>query len=232
MPTIVVGCPVYDRAWILPRWKEHLDLAIPKGFDVELAFVCNGNDEETMNIVEAWDAKVFYYSESDRSDASQRVWNESRYKHMCKLRNLLLDGVRVMAPDYFLSLDSDILLDDRAITSALDALDTVQDAWACGMRLYMTPTSEAYTSAIRWGRDRHFRATGQRVQKVDVIMAAKLMLPLAYHIDYEVHKMGEDAGWSNAVTNEGGVLIWDGRISNKHVMSKSDLDKYDSRVGF
>jgi hypothetical protein len=43
---------------------------------------------------------------------------------------------------------------------------------------------------------------------------------------------GEDIGWSIEVVRQGGELFWDGRVANKHVMDRRNIDVVDSRVGY
>jgi hypothetical protein len=76
------------------------------------------------------------------------------------------------------------------------------------------------------------RVDGRGCHKADVIMAVKLMSPAAYNVDYEVHRQGEDIGWSIAARKKGVKLGWDGRTVSKHLMTKDALDKIDKRVGF
>ena len=63
-------------------------------------------------------------------------------------------------------------------------------------------------------------------------MAIKMMSPKAYNIDYESHIHGEDLGWSKAVKNAGGQMLWDGQVASKHVMNMKMFDVVDKRVGY
>lgn len=232
---ILVGCPFSDRRWILDRWVKHVNSAMSEaGCDFSFLFVVgDGNQSDVDALKSISNSTLIKVSESSRAD--KRQWNSSRYYHMVELRNSLLAGVREISPDLFLSLDSDILLAPEAVSSALDALAKHSDSWAVGLKCFMSPSSVAHPSMGIWANNScvSFRRKDcSDIATVDIIMAAKLMKPSAYNIDYEFHKNGEDLGWSLNVKGAGGKLIWDGRVTNKHVMSPAFLDTIDKRSGF
>lgn len=232
---LLIGCPFSDRRWILEKWIEHINIACDNaGYDPEFIFVVgNGNlkDIEALSHIDT--ASIRVIAEDPRVDV--RKWNHRRYEHMALIRNELLSLVREKNPELFLSLDSDILLAPTAISSAVEALSLHPDAWAVGMKCYMSQTSRVHPSMGIWSdmnRIRYRRADGDDIASVDIIMAAKLMKPEAYHIDYVFHRNGEDLGWSSEIKSAGGKLIWDGRVTNKHVMGPKFLDVIDKRAGF
>jgi len=232
---IIIGCPFSDRTWILDRWLEHIYTSFDKaGIIPSFIFVVgsgNPNDIDALSKIDKSTIRVV--SEPEREDL--RKWNHGRYEHMAFLRNELLSLVREKKPDLFLSLDSDILLAPDAVDSAINALDLHTDAWAVGMKCYMSQTSTVHPSMGIWSdinRIRYRRVDGSDIMTVDIIMAAKLMKSKAYNIDYIFHRNGEDLGWSSEIKSAGGKLIWDGRVTNKHVMGPDFLDVIDKRAGF
>jgi hypothetical protein len=232
---IVIGCPFSDRGWILDRWLDHIYAAFSEA-NIEPSFIFvtgSGNEEDIDLLSSIPNATTRVVSEDSRNDI--RRWNHSRYEHMVYLRNVLLNCVRERNPDLFLSLDSDILLAPNSIVSALDALDNHPSAWAVGLKCFMSPTSLVHPSMGIW-RDLSFtrfsRTNTDDIATVDIVMAAKLMKPEAYNIDYSFHRNGEDLGWSLNVKNAGGKFIWDGRVTNKHVMGEKFLNVTDKRAGF
>ena len=232
---ILVGCPLSDRMWILPLWFDHVEAAFSKaGLTPGYVFVVGNEDEETIDFLSSRDdTYIKIIQESKREDF--RRWNHSRYEYMSFLRNELLKVVRSQAPDYFLSLDSDILLHEDALVSAFDALDQHDSAWAVGLKCYMSTDSRVHPSMGNWingSYGRFYRTDASDMAAVDIIMAAKLMKPQAYSVDYKWHGSGEDLGWSVAVRESGGKFVWDGRVANKHVMSKNLVNVVDKRIGF
>lgn len=230
-PRLVIGCPVRRRGWILPAWKEATEIAVDNaGMSAEYCFVAGEDDLESL---EPFKARVVSVSEEKRPDV--RMWNESRYEHMVRLRNRLLDEVRIMGPDLFLSLDSDILLHPDAIANMYSSLLSSHDLaniWAVGGKLFMTTAGTGFPSYGKKKRGSFERSNSNEVMSVDVIMACKLMTPMALAVDYRYHTWGEDAGWSAAVQEQGGNLLWDGRVTNKHVMEPSLLNVMDKRCGY
>lgn len=251
---LVVGCPVSSRAWILPRWFYHVELAaltVSDDLKPEYAFVVSMNDAETIDAIDKFQQAVpdrpistVYTDEPARKDV--RMWNEDRYQEMVGLRNLLLHAVRERNPDYFLSLDSDILLRPDSLDVALQEIG---DADALGLHTYMDrPARPPAGMQVQLGIGRHLASkadlkgqqlinrlhfeTYEETHKVGVIMAAKLMKPSAYNIDYRWHLQGEDTGWSTACTEAGLKLVWCPKACAKHIFTPADLGREDYRVGF
>lgn len=233
---LLIGCPYSDRGWILDKWIDHVNLACFNAgiSDFQFIFVAGNKNKKDLNDLSSLENSIVRVIDEDLREDKRR-WNDSRYSHMTYLRNELLSGVREYAPDLFLSLDSDILLAETAITSALSALSVHTDACAVGMKCYMSETTRVHPSMGYWSDGdmiRFYRRDTDDIATVDIIMAAKLMKPFAYNIDYSWHKNGEDLGWSANVKSAGGKLIWDGKVSNKHVMSKNMITVIDKRCGF
>jgi hypothetical protein len=220
---IVVGCPVRGRKWILTAWRDAVYRALD-GEEFSFHFVMGPDDQETFDLLRSWENVTISFVEEPVY--REHKWTPERYEHMAMLRNTLLRGVRRDNPDYFLSLDSDILLNARAFKGMKEvAEDMHPEAWAVGgqalMGGYDRPSHGFWTSGERAGFVRRPKADG--VMKVDVIMAVKLMRPVAYNIDYVFHPKGEDIGWSAQVAERGGGLWWDGRFSSAHFMTEQSF---------
>jgi hypothetical protein len=233
---LLIGCPVTDRNWILPQWFDHIEVACRKaGVTPQFLFLVNQNDQETLDLLEQRTDTYLIYDDQPAYAGDHR-WNRIRYILMSELRNRLLAEVRVIQPDLFFSLDSDILLHEDAIVSLFDALEKHPEAWAIGAKCYLSKTSTKHVNSGIWtgrfGSAHWYRKDARVLQRVGILMAAKLMLPQAYNVDYEYNTVGEDLGWSANVMSAGGILFWDGRVINKHVMTPEALDVVDVRVGF
>ena len=231
---LLIGCPISDRAWILPKWFEHCYISAENAqVDIEFVFVASKNDKDSLDVVTHKNSTIVMVDEAIRKD--HRTWNISRYEHMCFLRNSLLSEVRTIAPTYFLSLDSDILLHPNAISSLLDASQQHPGAWAIGGKCYLSTATRYHPNmgTFKQGQSDTFtRKDSNALHPVDILMAIKLMKPESYNIDYVVNRLGEDIGWSKQVIAAGGSFFWDGRVANKHIMDKKLIDKFDERVGF
>lgn len=215
MNTCFVGCPVRNRAWILPRWFDATREAFAvAGIEPVYVFAIGDSDDDTRALVEAQSS----YSIVTRGESDERPhqWNAKRFAEMAGVRNQLLGVVREHRPDYFLSVDSDILL---APETLVQLLETVPGYAAVGGKCYMTPRGRLYPSYGMLQLATLRREDSAAVlADVDVVMALKLMTPAAYNVDYRPHDFGEDVGWSVAVRELGGRLAWDGRTTNAHVM--------------
>ncbi len=245
---VAVGCPIRNRAWIFPEWLEHVRIAFDlAGLKPIWVFAIgvdpSGTDDGTQRLVTDLykDEPGIWSEEVEPPLDRQRIqWNHDRYEQMVTYRNKLLHLVQAVQPDYFLSLDSDILLHPSALVCLLDTiskpvtiqgLDTHYDA--VGGKAFLSEGSKditTYGSLSPQGGLR--RQNSEGVFPVEIIMALKLMNPQAYNIPYKYSRWGEDIGWSQNCNESGLHLGWDGRVCSKHVMHPERLQKVDSRVGW
>jgi hypothetical protein len=233
MGEFLVGCPVYKRGWALPQWFTCVEVACNEaGIEPSYVFAGDPRDHDSFWVIDAFldavdrDAYICWVEENPDTP-SFRVWNHERYHRMVYIRNELLRVVRQVSPDYFLSLDSDVLLHPQAIVNMLESAEKYD---VIGGKCFMTPHGKQFPSyGIMPGLQ---RADSSNVFQVDVIMAIKLMPPEAYAIDYEFDQRGEDLGICRRWKEAGLSLAWDGRVTNKHLMSQDTLDVVDERCGF
>lgn len=249
---IYIGCPVSKREWILDRWFDHTEEAVAcAGMGSPLSYnyifaVDPHWDEETYEIIMRRAPHSVIVEVAEARMADLRVWTEPRKEYMAVLRNWILEKVRALGPECYLSLDSDVLLHPDAIASMLNALGTPDRYDAVGGKCYMSPLPQgpaagnprvgtACPSYLTFGRAGTFRRRDVEVPSlisVDCIMAIKMMTPRAYAVDYRYHKHGEDIGWALACRDESVRFGWDARVVNKHVMRREHLDVVDPRCGF
>lgn len=226
---LLVGCPVSNRSWILDDWFKHV-IEAARDHELEFVFVVPEMDIEDIAIIDNYGGFTRHLIVSDEDTYTNREWNGTRYEAMANLRNNLLDGVRQVEPDLFLSLDSDILLHPDAINNLIETYEN-NECIAVGGKAYLDIRSKFFPSYSKWTGQTYHRPDFDEIMQVDILMAVKLMDPTAYWIDYKMHLNGEDFGWSVEAAKHG-RLLWDGRITNKHVMRPEDKDKIDSRCGF
>lgn len=230
-PKLLVGCPVHKRDWILPAWKEHVIKACDEaGIDPLFVFVASESDAPSVT----WDDSVVRLVEEPQRE-DKRDWSRGRLLHMVYLRNILLDEVRSINPEMFLSLDSDILLNEMSIVGMLEGFKD-DSVWAVGGKAFMSRgrLHPSYGTFISPGKvwTGFKRKDSNSLSRVDIIMAVKMMNRSAYNVDYVFHRHGEDIGWSSAVAEAGGKLFWDGRYCSKHVMNRELLGVIDERCGY
>jgi hypothetical protein len=233
-PTLLVGCPARRRDWIIDRWLCHVAVAAAK-VDVDLAVVVLGpSDDKTLvraeAIAHAQGIALRTIDSGERADEivtdpahairGEHYWDSHRLEHIVTIRNMLLTHVRTIRPEWFLSLDSDVLLHEDALSAMFETLRGSAYS-AVGGKTYMCPMGTNAPSYAQVDEDeRLVRPDSALVAEVDVIMAIKLMLPAAYSVDYQYDARGEDIGWSLACQRRGLTLGWDGRVISTHVMRR------------
>jgi hypothetical protein len=235
---VTIGCPVRAREWILPRWFTHTALAAEMaGVKTDYLFA-GAAEDPTRKVIEDSCPESFRYVDTQERVQPERghVWSPPEYRHMVSMRNFLLAAARETRPDYFLSLDSDILLHEDAL---YNLLETIQSGWdAVGGKCWMTEHTDACSYIILVNSHGQIRPDVGHVIPVDVIMACKLMSPKAMTVDYVYDSDGEDVGYSRNLTAHGLKMAFDGRVCNRHVMhrylpdGREALNVVDPRCGF
>ena len=237
---LVVGCPLVGnphagRNWILQKWRKHLIEACDKvNLDPFCIFTVHPEDHETKGLLSTFPESRFIESKFTGGEGNHK-WSQSRYHQMVDLRNELLEAVRPEEPDYFFSLDSDVLLHPKAVELLVYGMEEYPDAWAIAPKCYVSKHSTRHPNMGVWAnkhKSMFRRYDYNDIVKVDILICCYLMRPEAYNIDYVFDSRGEDLGWSKEVAKAGGSLYWDGRVANKHVMDPQNIDVVDQRVGF
>lgn len=231
---LLIAAPVLKREWIIERWLRYAAAAAERaGLEPRFLLVGDINDP-TFAVVDkypVYDVARVYVEESRAS--GDRSWDRDRFSRMVELRNIMLGHVRDMAPDWFLSLDTDILAHPDQISNLIETQR--ERNWdAVGGYCYLTRKGTSHANYANMPASWVLRRTDIRGQaKVcDVIMAIKLMTPAAYAVDYEWNQHGEDIGWSLAAKRHRLRLGVDARVTSKHVMDPWLLDEVDARLGW
>lgn len=233
---IIIGTPIYKRSWILPHWiRCLLDQSISFK-DIGFIFEVSPDDDETIKSLNLWkkiDKNIPIFDIKIREDIPHfqhadhgRQWSISKYINMVSLRNSLLNTVRQIQPEYYFSLDSDILLTNPNTIEMLVA-HVKSGADAVNPLMFMTPIGTMYPSVMNWREDISDKAYRKEQYPLgtyfesDVIMAAKMMSKDVYNtIDYQVHEQGEDVGWSLACKKNGFKLFCASYLYAPHIMSE------------
>lgn len=235
VPTsIVVGCPVADREWVIAHWLDHIVRAASLArVEVEVVLIGPADDPTSSLAREhanALELPLLWFDSGESVDdcarqvselgGDEHAWPDVRLRHLVRLRNQLLDLVRSKSPELFLSIDSDVLLHERALDLMVELLTHSRYA-AVGGKVHLSPfNQDAPNYAQLTGGGRLHRVDSTNVLEVDAIMALKLMHPDAYAIDYAFDARGEDIGWSTACRQRGLRLAWDGRVTSQHLMRR------------
>lgn len=242
---LVVGCPVRRREWVAQAWINHVAWAtVEAGFkdsDVEFVFVSHPDDPTNGILSDAasvFGVKTTFLDDPEIPTELKRHWSGDRIKTMVRVRNTLLDSVRAKSPDLFLSLDSDILMNVKSLKAMLRLFrtsghrETRPDVTSHCVHLHPMNTDFPNYAMIKSNGGLQRPMVEGELANVHVLMAAKLMTPNAYNVNYEYDGRGEDIGWSNAVRTKGMHLAWTGKVVSKHCMKASHLDSVDPRCGY
>src|ERR1035437_7071511 len=149
---IVVGAPVHARAWILEDWFEHLanqENLDPKEMHILLNY---GPDKDgTIDILaRELEKRRFYRVEvlvdNQGGHSSTRWWTQERYIMMARLRNRLLERVREIETDYYLSCDADMLLPAHTMRTLFAEIGKYD---AIAPLAFMTAQGESFPNAFK-----------------------------------------------------------------------------------
>jgi hypothetical protein len=237
---ITIACPVYKRDWILPAWFYFIENQSYSLDNIGFLFELGTDDQETYEVLLAWkrmhpEVKIFDLEVRDdlthsAHEEGTRRWDHNKYHNMISMRNSLLDKVKEIKPDAYLSLDSDVLLTNpNTIELLLSHINSGADA--VNPLMFMTPFDVRFPSVMSWIPNSGYEKA-QRLEKYplgryfksDVIMAAKMMSSDVYmNSRYEFHPQGEDLGWSKSCAEKGYELFCASYIYSPHIMGKSHM---------
>lgn len=252
MINLVIGCPIYKRDWIFPHWISCIENQNIDFSRTAFVFEVSQNDSKTIEMLIKYrnarpDIPEFILdikedvSHFDHEEGT-RTWSISKYENMVNLRNSLLSKVRELNPNYFFSLDSDILLTNENTIQLLIA-HVNSGADAVSPLMFMTPIDTMYPGIMDWINvpgEQAFRKErypiGEYFQS-DVIMAAKMMSKDVYtNVNYSLHSQGEDLGWCGNAAKMGYKLYCASYVYAPHIMHKQMLQHFllngDSRENF
>lgn len=238
---VVFGCPVVDRAWILPEWLAAIDAQ--EIDDYEIACVVGPCTDGTERILLEHPRCRVWRTNERRSQANVRShsWPEEDLRVISSARNLLRS--RVLAAyefDYYFSLDSDIILEPDVTRTLLGGF-VDWDGAAASPLVKMTPEGDGQHLAWNYmhfveGSEAASRPGIQPAptepQVVDVLMAAILMRREVLELSHwDPHPQGEDVAWSRLARHHGWNLLLDPTVKGDHRMHAPALTSSSSPTG-
>jgi len=226
---IVFGCPIKNRAWIVPRWLESIHnqyLLADNDITYDILCILSPSDDNTEALLLGGGADVVYHL-ADGRPASAIVghhWGDlASYTYMASLRNLLLDHAAARNPTYFFSWDSDILLPPATLEKLIECEQAQPGIYAPSVSMSQDGT---HLNTMQWqARDRqgipiqaHRTPPPRHTAQVDVIMAAMLIERRFFHVKWAPHPQGEDVGYSLNADRLSVPLYWVPEIRGTHIM--------------
>ena len=282
-PKVVLGAPVFNRAWILRHWWERIAAQTlrPDGF----CFVLGKSDDATGDMLYGgghdyselkWGPVPHFQHESElvdlpflriersrlpvytRNERQADPKDSNRARHMAALRNELRAMFLATDADIFVSLDTDLLLDDPGTLQRLvDAVTghsrlinhaTGTDEWAfAALATVLHPVREShcYNAAV-WADggttpgtpDRHWRRMDENDYlarrspvPIDIPMAGYAITRWALAMcRYAYHDQGEDMGFADSLYRHGFRGLWVKDVWATHVWGPHHLDEVLGRA--
>ena len=225
----VIGCPVYERGWVLDRWFDALAGWVPH-LNVEFVFVYTPGEDDTLEIINArtleLDVPVHLIHQTEGTHSVQRNWGSAERSEN--------DGDDAQpSPEVCAGAQTGLVFlvgfghPGAFLDGGWELWEALTPRWhysAVAPLAYLG--SGSITNAYTVDKHRRVRAkVYDAVQPVNIICAAKLMSPNVFmddRVNYGYHTHGEDLYWSSAATSYLHNLAFDTRVKCKHIMSPED----------
>jgi GT2 family glycosyltransferase len=223
---VMIGCPVRNRAWILPRYLKCLEKLDKPEYRLQYCFIINNCTDFSPQIL-----AEFAHRQSGRVKLIHHDFHapggfrrgEYNFARLAVLRNLMLETFRQSDCDYLFSLDSDILAPAGSLTQLLQDDCDMVSALVCNgdeigdpgiYNILQRGTDGSYTHIRNFPRDRVF--------PVDCTGAACLIKRTIVETGarYSGEYGGEDIAFCEAVAALGFTIYCDGRVECLHIMQE------------
>jgi hypothetical protein len=236
---IIIGCPVHNRDTILNLYLDSLS-KLYCYHDLGFFFLANNCDDATTQLLRNFShnrsCRIEFFNEIQST--SRRVGN--RYHQLVDIRNKLREYLLQDSFDYYLSVDSDIMLPPQALMRLLEhELDAVsglvyndlhmggkrdvRQGHICNILSWSTKKNkQGYPMAV------HIRNyPDSELIPVDVTGACILMSRrVVEQVEYAFHPQGEDLGWSINLQMGGFQAFCDTSVRTTHLMTQAEVDEY------
>ncbi|MFO7273874.1 MAG: hypothetical protein DIU55_003270 [Bacillota bacterium] len=226
LPLVLIGCPVRNRARVLPAYLSTLEALDYPPELLRFAFVLNDSVDESEEILCAFAGRR--PTALLRRDLGFPRWQRGyySYENLALLRNLLIEEALRGGADYLFSVDSDVLPPPHTLRRLLAAgkpiigarvpndLHLPGEHWRCN-----------FLRADARGRLRHPRAfPSDALMPVDVVGAAVLIARAVLEAGcrYAPAPTGEDEGFCRQAMAAGFQPWVDTGLVCRHLMREGD----------
>ena len=121
MKRILITAPLRQDVDIFLAYQDALDaLEIPEGFEVSRFYVVNDCDEVIPLIRDAEYIRT-ETGETYEKTANDHLWTSDLMLKMSELRNRTIQKMLLGGYDYWLSADTDIVMEPQTLTTLIDA---------------------------------------------------------------------------------------------------------------
>ncbi len=126
---IAVGCPVRNRAWVLPEYLQALNDI--KHDALQFLFLVNNSTDATEMVLHKWMsersdgryANIYRHDEMNPVGHARGEYGRDRYANLASVRNRFVDLFLTTEAQYLLSVDSDVIVPPDIITHLLRLAD-------------------------------------------------------------------------------------------------------------
>lgn len=249
-PTITIGSLVRNRAWILPDFLKHIeDIDYPKNL-IEVIFIINDSTDDSLQILNNFKKeynhhykKITIEQYNRNAPEDERTVNTRKnyiYDHLAILRNYLMSKVKT---DYFLNIDSDILVPSNILINLLshkkEAISSIifngyelhpNEPWkypnimkvATHMKI-ADKWVNVYSHIQNYYVKNANNLKEDKVIEVDLTGAVFLVSKKIYEkAKYGYHTCGEDAIFCEEIKKLGFKIYCNLGLFSKHVMNKNN----------
>lgn len=225
---VMIGCPVRNRAWILPRYLEHISrLEYPRD-KLEYCFIINNCTDDTRQILEDFARKQSIPVKlviADFQDKAGHTRGNYSFNRLAWLRNILLSEFLKSSCGFLFSVDSDILVPPDVLSKLIEDECEIISALVCNghqvgdkqiFNILNKSKDGTFIHLKEFPRDRTFQ--------VDCTGAAYLIKRKMIEdmgIRYSAEFGAEDIGFCEAAREKGIKIYCDGRLECIHVMDSN-----------
>lgn len=223
LPRVMIGCPVRNRAWILPDYLNHLlrlDYPVER---LQYCFIVNDCTDDTETILKSFaDHRPvrLVYDNSSRPGGWRR--GSYRFVRLAHLRNRLLEAFLESPCEYLFSVDSDILVPRSSLRQLVsDQVDVVSALVCNGEEIGDRRFFNIFTD--QRGRVLPIRDfPANRLFQVDCTGAACLISRrvVSSGARYVGHWESEDIGFCRQVKRLGFSIFCNSGIPCRHIMQE------------
>jgi len=234
MRPLLVGCPVRERAWILPRYLGCLGALLRPAGGLQFHFVVQPSQDATEAIIASW-CGIRPNASWGRVTGAPGGWARGAYDYawLACVRNLLADQALAAGAD-LLSIDSDILV-PPGLAVGLDANHLPVVAAVISNRVGKAVDETDAINARPFEDGQHaagIRACKAGLHQVEWTGACCLYRHevLAAGARWAWHREGEDVAMCASARALGVRCYVDGRIRADHYMTASTRDSIPTQT--
>lgn len=210
-PPLLIGVPCHHRQWCLDEWFDSLEAQdVPER--TQLVFMLSDPSDPSLQVIfrrwEKWQARI-ELADGLPSFEEHEKHAPGRYAVLAEIRNRLLRIAAAQSPAYYLSWDTDIILEPGSIRAMIETSRSGPAPLISAVGALTDMGGEVYPGhpsmmALDGTDARRYDDLSvgqlvleQRPQQVGVVMGCVLMSPGAYrNARYADHILGEDVGWA------------------------------------